>query len=157
MFTKTEEALIQELREQKAPLERWAKFFPQHKIVDLMEKPKPVCYLFGKPVYAEGAIHDSVSYRIGEVPSGSYVPNPCAELPCAAAYARSKKKGNIYLWDDMQDSFLAGRFKTLRLLNPDKISIETLIKEIKFNFGIERTPGAICTRLESLGFNLYSI
>ena len=139
MFTKAEEALIQELREQKAPLERWAKFFPQHKIVDLMEKPKPLYYLYGKPVYASG-------YVVGEAPSASYVMNPCAELPCnPEAYARSKKKGNIYMWDDMQDAYLAH-------LADGAYTTEEIIDRIKRRFGIERTSGAIHSRLGTLGY-----
>ena len=132
MFTKAEEALIQELREQKAPLERWAKFFPQHKIVDLMEKPKPLYHYCGKPIYSYSSAHF----------------NPCSELPCdPAAYALSKKKGNIYLWDDIQDAYLSRRAK-------DGWSIKEMIVGIKSNFGIERTTGAIESRLQSLGYIL---
>jgi len=76
MFKNSELALIEELREQKAPLERWAKFFPEKTIRELMgsEQQKPIYYLYGKPVYASAI-------------------NPCSEIPCdPAAYALLKRR-----------------------------------------------------------------
>lgn len=136
MFTKAEEALIKELREQKAPLERWAKFFPQHKIVDLMEKPKPLYYYNGEPVYKYDPSHFYPSVSVA---------NPCSELPCNPEdYARSMKKGNIYKWDNMQDAFLIERYW-------QGYAVPDIILEIRKRFGIERTVGAIYTRLRHLG------
>lgn len=140
MFTKAELTLIEELREQKAPLERWAKFFPQAKIVELMEEPKPLYYWWGNPMYTMDFSH----FRT----PGERIPNPCSELPCdPKAYAASMKRGNIYMWDDMQDAFLASRANT-------GCSIKEMISAIKYYFGIERTTGAIESRLSSLGFIL---
>jgi hypothetical protein len=147
MFTKAEEALIQELKEQKAPLERWAKFFPQHKIVDLMEKPKeakPLYYIFGKPVYAGGVVHDSVTYIVGEVPPQSFRFNPCNEIPRdPEAYARSMKKGNIYMWDDLQDAYL------IELARKAYTTAE-IIFLLEKRFGIKRPQVSIANRLTTL-------
>ena len=131
MFSKAELALIKELREQNAPLERWAKFFPEKTIQELMgsEQQKPIYYLYGKPVYSNAI-------------------NPCSEIPCdPAAYAASKKKGNIYMWDALQDSYL------IELANKG-LPLFDMRYYIKKRFGIERTSGAIESRLSSLGFIL---
>ena len=131
MFKNSELALIQELREQNAPLVRWAKFFPEKTIQELMgsEQQKPIYYLYGKPVYASAI-------------------NPCSEIPCdPKAYAASRKKGNIYMWDALQDSFL------IELANSGQ-PIHNIIYLINKRFGIERTSGAIESRLSSLGFTL---
>lgn len=142
MFSKAELALIQELREQKAPLERWAKFFPEKTIQELMgsEQQKPIYYLHGKPVYAGGVVHDSVIYRVGEIPSQGFITDP-------KAYAASRKKGNIYMWDALQDSYLT------ELANKG-CSIDGMIYCLYERFGIKRTLGAIESRLSSLGFIL---
>lgn len=136
MFTKAEEALIQELRDQKAPIERWAKFFPGVKVSDLLEK-KPIFYLYGKPVYSGGYVESSYLHI-----------NPCSELPCnPTAYAASMKKGNVYKWDDIQDAFLASKANM-------GYTIKEIIHLIHMNFGIKRTEGAIESRLASLGLIL---
>jgi len=129
MFSKTEKVLIEELREQDAPLERWAKFFPEKTIGDLLKagEEKPIHYLYGKPVYAN------------EI-------NPCSEIPLnPQVYAASMKKGNIYRWDVLQDSYLIELCRC-------PLSMQQVIYYLEKRFGIKRTPGAIESRLSSLGY-----
>lgn len=119
MFTKAERALIEELREQDAPLERWAKFFPGARISDLIRQKK----------------------SIDDYPGYVYTYNGYLPIP---VYAQSMKKGNIYMWDSLQDSYLASIYgKDMPIL-----TIAVFMKE---KFGIERTSGAIISRLTKLG------
>lgn len=137
MYTKAERELIAELRQQNAPIERWAKFFPDAKISDLIRKP--IGYYNGEPVYSQADI-DAKKH------CGGYVVNNYTYIVGSSPqeYAMRMKKGNIYKWDSNQDVYLTSCHK-------DGWSTQEIIVGIKRLFGIERTSGAITSRLCHLG------
>ncbi len=133
-FTNAERELIAELRQQNAPIERWAKFFPNAKIGDIIRKP--IGYYNGEPVYTRADI-DAKKHCV----VNNYT---CVVGASPPQYALRMKKGNIYKWDSNQDVYLASCHK-------DGWSTQEIIEGIKRLFGIERTSGAITSRLCHLG------
>lgn len=59
-------------------------------------------------------------------------------------FAKRMKKGNIYKWDVMQDNYLSTMFNM-------NVPIPGMIDCLKYAFGIDRTQGAITSRLDYLG------